>query len=145
MMVVAFVLVSPWIAVLGAACVSIPIIVHLLSRRQRLPIEWAAMQFIIEAWKNQRRRLRLQNLLLLFIRCLIPLVLGFALAQPILNRSSLLGTSTTVNHILIDNSLVSLPIGDSMESPLDTHIEKAKEIIESSNDGDLFRIIPLAS
>lgn len=145
MMVVAFVLISPWMAVLGAACISIPIIIHLLSRRQRLPIEWAAMQFIIEAWRNQRRRLRLQNLILLLIRCLIPLVLGFALAQPILNRSSILGTSNTVNHLLIDNSLVSIPLNDSDESPLDKHIEAAFEIIKSSNDGDLFRIIPIAS
>ncbi|MBG84667.1 MAG: hypothetical protein CMJ40_08995 [Phycisphaerae bacterium] len=143
-MMVALVLVSPWIAALGAACISIPIIIHLLSRRQRPPIDWAAMQFIIEAWRNQRRRLRLQNLILLLVRCLIPVTLGFALAQPILNKSSLLGTSKTVNHILIDNSITSGGFEGTTISPLERHIESARNIVRSSNDGDLFRIIPLA-
>ena len=144
MTVIALVLVSPWIAVLGAACVSIPIIIHLLSRRQRRPIDWAAMQFIIEAWRNQRRRLRLQNLILLFIRCLIPLVLGFALAQPIVNGSSFLGSSKTINHIVIDNSPASGAIEGSGSSAFKGHIQTAGEIIQSSNDGDEFRILPLS-
>lgn len=145
MNVIALILVSPWMAALGAACISIPIIIHLLSRRQRPPIEWAAMQFILEAWRNQRRRLRLQNLILLIVRCLIPLVLGFALAQPILNRSSLLGTSSSINHILIDNSLVSGYEYESGTTPFESHIESALDIIDSSKDDDVFRIIPLAS
>lgn len=142
---IALILVSPWMAALGAACISIPIIIHLLSRRQRPPIEWAAMQFIIEAWRNQRRRLRLQNLLLLLVRCLIPLLLGFALAQPILNSSTLLGTSNTINHIIIDNSLVSGYTDESGTSPLESNIGSAKEIIQASDDDDVFNIIPLVA
>ena len=68
----------------GAAAMSVPIIIHLLTRWRRKPQAWAAMQFLLEAYRKHRRRLQIEQLLLLLVRCLIRLLLGLALSGPLL-------------------------------------------------------------
>jgi len=65
----------------GLMAASIPVIIHLLNRRRYKVREWAAMQFLLEAIKRNRQRLRLEELLLLLLRCLIAIVLGCTLAR----------------------------------------------------------------
>ncbi len=70
------------------ALVSIPIIIHLIHRRRVRRIEWAAMEFLLRALKRNRRRIRLEQLILLLLRIAMMALLGFALARPILSGSS---------------------------------------------------------
>ena len=46
--------VTAGLAMAGLAAISVPILIHLLSRQRRKPIEWAAMRFLIEAFKDRR-------------------------------------------------------------------------------------------
>ncbi|HRP64091.1 MAG TPA: BatA domain-containing protein, partial [Phycisphaerales bacterium] len=100
--------VTAWLAAAGAAAMAIPILIHLLSRQRRKPIEWAAMRFLLEAIRKHKRRLQLQQILLLATRCLIVLLLGAALARPILSQAGLLarGGNRAV-YLVIDNSMAS--------------------------------------
>lgn len=75
-------LVNPLIFAGGAALVSVPIIIHLLNQRKFKIVDWAAMDFLLEADKKNRRRVKLENWLLLFLRCLAVFVLGLLLARP---------------------------------------------------------------
>jgi hypothetical protein len=68
----------------GALAVSLPIIIHLLNKRRFKIVNWAAMDFLLEADKQNRRRVQLQNLILLMLRCLAMLLLGLLLARPLL-------------------------------------------------------------
>ncbi|MBI1369701.1 MAG: VWA domain-containing protein [Planctomycetes bacterium] len=102
--------IAPGLAVAGLAAVSVPIIIHILSRRPRKPVEWAAMRFVLAAYKRHRMRTRLEQLLLLLMRCLILAVLGLALAGPIwsaLGAMAGLAKSGRVVVIVLDNSLTS--------------------------------------
>ncbi len=47
---------------------SIPIIIHLINRRRFRQIEWAAMEFLLKALKRNRRRVRIEQLILLLLR-----------------------------------------------------------------------------
>ncbi len=76
--------VTAGLAIAGLAAMAVPILIHLLSRQRRRPIQWAAMRFLMEALRKHRRRLQLQQLLLLAVRCLILALLGAALARPFL-------------------------------------------------------------
>src|SRR6478672_7425318 len=67
-------------AVAGGA-VSIPIIIHLLNRRRFKIVTWAAMRFLLAAQKKNSRRMRIEQLLLLAVRCLIVLLLVLAMAS----------------------------------------------------------------
>ncbi|MDD4062072.1 MAG: BatA domain-containing protein, partial [Kiritimatiellae bacterium] len=66
---------------LGVAGISIPVIIHILNRRRFRVVEWAAMRFLLEALRKNRRRLQLEEWLLLALRCLVMLLLGVALAR----------------------------------------------------------------
>jgi hypothetical protein len=66
---------------LGLGGVSIPILIHILNRRRFKIVEWAAMRFLLDAMRKNRRRLRLEEMILLVLRCLILLLLGMALAS----------------------------------------------------------------
>jgi hypothetical protein len=73
-----------------AALFAIPLIIHLLNRRRYRTVPWAAMTFLLQAYKKKRKRLELENLLLLLLRCAIPVVLALAFARPYFGADSLL-------------------------------------------------------
>jgi Mg-chelatase subunit ChlD len=75
---------APWLAGAGAAAVSIPIAIHLLSRFRRKQQPWGAMRFLLAAYRRHKRRLRMEQWLLLLVRCLLVLMLGLALAGPLM-------------------------------------------------------------
>ena len=67
----------------GLAAIAIPIIIYLLNRQKFKRIEWAAMEFLLAALRKNKRRIQLQNILLLIIRTLVILAVVLALAKPI--------------------------------------------------------------
>ncbi len=94
-----------WGALLGA----IPVIIHLLNRRRFRRVEWAPMKYLKLTVQRNRRRIQLEELLLLLLRVALPVLLFFALARPVLSPTGLErwigrgGGSSEV--VLIDDSL----------------------------------------
>ena len=62
--------------------VALPILAHLLNRYRVKHTPWAAMQFLDRSVRVRSRQLRLQDLLLLVLRCLAILLLALAFARP---------------------------------------------------------------
>ncbi len=77
------------IAWAAAGLVSIPIIIHLINRRRFRQIDWAAMEFLLQALRRNRRRVRIEHLILLLLRISLMLLLGLALARPVLSEGGL--------------------------------------------------------
>ncbi len=71
----------PTVFYMALAASTLPVVIHLLSRRRHRIVDWAAMEFLSRTIRKNRRRLRLEDLLLLAVRCLLILFLGFALAR----------------------------------------------------------------
>ncbi len=133
--------IAPALAVAGAAMVTVPLAIHLLSRWRRRPQPFGAMRFLIEAYRKQKRRMHMEQWLLLLVRCLIVLLLGLALARPLLVGllGSLLGgldTSGRVVHIVIDDALSSHAEDGPDATRFDRLIEDASSIVESMEPGD---------
>ena len=61
-------LMNPWMLGLGGLAVLSPIVIHLLNKRRFKIVNWAAMDFLFEAEKKNRRRVQIENLLLLILR-----------------------------------------------------------------------------
>jgi len=101
-------LVNPALLWGGLAAVSVPVVIHLLARRRFRRVRWAAMAFLIDAEKRNRRRVRIEELILLALRCLAVFLLGALLARPFLAPSGIaavLGGSERSERIfLIDDS-----------------------------------------
>ena len=66
----------------ASALAAVPVIIHLLNRRRYRERLWAAMQFLLAAQRKNRRRLQLEQILLLVIRTLVVLLLVWTLVQP---------------------------------------------------------------
>jgi hypothetical protein len=100
----------PSLAVAGAVATLIPIVIHILSKRPTRPIEWAAMKFLLAAYKKHKRRTQIEQLILLLNRILIALILGLALAGPIMSALGAfggLGQRGRILYIVIDNAITS--------------------------------------
>src|SRR5215218_9948498 len=72
----------------GAALAAVPLIIHLLNRQRHKPMPWAAMRFVLAAYRKTRRRVQMENLLLLLLRMAAVALLAFALARPFTGRNS---------------------------------------------------------
>ncbi len=94
-----------WGMLLGA----IPIIIHLLNRRRFRRVEWAPMRYLKLTIQRNRRRIQIEQLLLLLLRIALLVLLFFCLARPVLNPTGLerwLGTGGRSSQIvLVDDSL----------------------------------------
>lgn len=135
----------PGLAIAGVLATAIPIIIHFLFRRRRKPIEWAAMRQLMEAIRRTSRRLRLEQLLLLAVRCALVLALGLALGQPVLRAAGLLGVGQPRTlFVVVDDSIASAARTGDGESGLDRSIASAKALIETLQPADAIGVIATA-
>jgi hypothetical protein len=120
--------ISPWFFWAGGLLVGVPILIHLLNRRRYKIVQWAAMEYLLQALKKNRRRLKFEQLLLLATRCAILLLLGLALARPLgcasSSVASLAGGRTGLHVFVIDNSYSMAYEADRPNAP--THLDQAK-------------------
>src|SRR4051795_3949876 len=72
---------NPWAFWAGLLLVSAPVIIHLINRMRFRRGRWAAMEFLLKAQKRMRRKLILEQLLLLFLRCLLMFLAGVLVAR----------------------------------------------------------------
>jgi hypothetical protein len=72
---------NPWFMAAGGALVSSPILIHLINRMRFKRIRWAAMEFLLKSQKRNRRKLIIEQLILLALRCLLVLLAGLLLGR----------------------------------------------------------------
>ena len=115
----------------GLAAVSVPIILHLLNRRKFQPMRWAAMRFLQAGLERNRRRMRLEDWLLLITRCLLVALLALVLARPTWPGSlSGIGRGPVMAILLLDHSL-SMSTVDGNQTRFEKARAAALEIIDS--------------
>lgn len=122
----------------GLALASLPVIIHLLNRRRFKMMEWAAMDFLLQAAVRNRRRVRLENLLLLLLRTLMVLLLVGAVARPFSSRENALagllgGEGATERLILLDDSH-SMRAGQGNQGAFDSAKQAIRRLVERLHD-----------
>jgi hypothetical protein len=89
----------------GAAALAIPIIIHLFHKSRFTVVPWGAMHLLESVIRTNQRRIRIEQLILLLIRCLLPVLLALAMARPVWKGlHTLIGTVPTSTVIALDNS-----------------------------------------
>ncbi len=86
----------------GFALISIPLVIHLINLLRHRRVQWAAMEFLLAAYRKHRTRVRMKELLLLLMRMAAVAIVVLLVAQPILKSKlgALLG-GVKVHHIVI--------------------------------------------
>lgn len=89
----------------GALAISIPIVIHFWHQKKGKIIAWAATSWLIEKNLQQARGLRLDNWVLLLLRCILLLILAFYLAKPLVSFWQKSDTPAKI-HLVQPNALI---------------------------------------
>jgi hypothetical protein len=131
------------VAGLGAA--ALPLLIHLLNRQRHKPLRWAAMRFVLAAYRRTRRRVELENLLLLLLRMGAVALLALALARPFTGRDSPLSalTDTRRDLVIVLDASASTGQRESVETVFERERERARTLARevAGAHGDRLRLI----
>jgi hypothetical protein len=110
----------------GGAAFLVPLLIHLFNRRRTRVVPWGAMHLLHEVIRQKKRRLKIEQWLLLATRIAIPLILALCLARPVLSfLRQLPGMASTSLIVVLDTSYsMRAPVGST------TLIQQAREDLE---------------
>lgn len=137
----AFDLASP--AMLGwLAAAAAPILIHMWTRRRYREISWAAIEYLLAAVRKNRRRIQLEQWLLLALRTLLVVLVVLAVAEPFLERGAMTfsGSQRTHRMLVIDGSY-SMAYKPTDQTRFDQARRLATRIVEESPQGDGFTLV----
>ena len=127
---------NPWMLA-GLAGLALPVIAHLLSRRKFDIVHWGAMQFL-ELSKATRRRVRLEELLLLLLRMAMIALIAIALARPWLTGSvaALFSTRPACDVVIVLDSSYSTDWAGDGKTPHLAERTWTQSLLDSLAPGD---------
>ncbi len=96
---------NPFTMIAGALLISSPIIIHLINRMRYKRVRFAAMEFLLKSQKRSRRKLIIEQMILLALRILMCLLAGLLLARFVGCESGGTEGASTLHIILIDDTL----------------------------------------
>lgn len=142
----AFGLTNPWM--LGwLVAAAVPILIHLWSRRRYWETSFAAMEFLLGAIRQSRRRLRLEQLLLLLVRTLVVVLVVLAVTEPYLLQSSFSFTpgGGRTHRVLVVDGSYSMAYTPTDTSRFDWAKQLAGRIVQESPQGDGFTLVLMSA
>jgi len=129
----------------GLALASIPLLIHIFNRQRHNPVRWAAMRFVIAAQKRTRRRVQLENWLLLLLRVAAVLLLALAISRPFVGSDGALSalTETRRDVVLVLDASASTGYREDVETIFDRIRERASEVLREFDGvrGDRARLV----
>jgi hypothetical protein len=133
---------SPWY-LLGLLGLALPILIHLLTRRQQTRLKFSAVYLLQQAQKRSVRKSRPNKLLLLLLRCLAIGFLCLALANPILSSGGLENvlTSRPAAHVFILDDSYSMSATSDQDTLFDRATATLTELIEKLPGNHSFSLV----
>jgi hypothetical protein len=115
---------------------SIPILIHLLSRRRLPEIPFPTVMFLRALEPREIRRLRLRELLLLLLRTLAMLLLVFAFARPSIQPKGASTHAATAVAVVLDDSESMGALDEQGRPRIEGARERALAIVDAARAGD---------
>ncbi len=124
-------------ALAGLGAVAAPVAIHLLNKRKIRVVHWGATRFLLETVQKNQRRFRLEQWLLLALRCLLLALLALAFARPVLHPGGMGNDAAggpTVAVLLLDQS-ASMGQSNGVQTRFDQARDAARKVIEALRPG----------
>lgn len=134
------------IALIGLLAAGIPILLHIFNLRKLKTIEFSTLSFLKELQKTKIRRLKLRQLLLLFLRTLLVVLVVLSFSRPTLKGSlpgGLAEQAKTTAVIVFDDSQ-SMTASDEQGELLHQAKNAAIAVINFLKDGDEVFLLKLS-
>jgi hypothetical protein len=115
----------------GAGALAIPVVIHLFHRSRFRVVEWGAMHLLEQVLRTNRRRVRIEQILLMLLRALIPVLLALLMARPVLTGRGILSGGAPSSVILVLDDSYSM----QGRTPAGTTWQRAVEAASGILDG----------
>ncbi|MEJ7592521.1 MAG: VWA domain-containing protein [Planctomycetaceae bacterium] len=125
----------------GALAFAIPLIIHILNRSRFRTVAWGAMHLLESVIKVNHKRFRIDQLILLLVRCAIPVLLALCLAKPVLTGSRLLEGDSPVSLVILLDTSYSMDTVDSSGSRFHSAVDAACAIVSAVSRGSEVSVI----
>ena len=131
----------------GLAGVSVPILIHLLNRYRHKEVDWAAMELLRRALVVRSRQIRIEDILILILRCLAVMLIALAMARPTLQSSAAkyLGGESQVGVVIAIDGSFSMAHQPGVASRFSLAINRTQEILNTLDTGNPVSLILLGS
>ncbi|MCC6465159.1 MAG: VWA domain-containing protein [Planctomycetes bacterium] len=129
------------------AAAAVPVIIHLINLTRYRRVEWAAMEFLLAAYRRTRRRLQMESLIMLLLRVAAVILLAAALfpmgcdrikdwAEEGLGMSRLsLSTDAPLHLVLVLDDSASMAYAQEGETSFERARQYAQSLVESLREG----------
>ena len=125
----------------GALAFAVPLIIHILNRSRFRTVEWGAMHLLESVIKVNHKRLHIDQLILLLVRCAIPVLLALCLARPVLTGSKLLEGDSPVSLVILLDTSYSMDTVDPSGSRFEKAVDAACQIVNAVSRGSEVAVI----
>ncbi len=126
----------------GLLGLSLPVLAHLLSKKKYDRVEWGAMQFL-ELSQNTRRKIQLEELLLMLLRMGLIALIAIALARPWMEGGFLAKYVSTESRdvVLVVDGSYSMGWEGKAATPHSSAKEWALEFLNELTPGDAVALL----
>jgi hypothetical protein len=134
---------APLLYALAAA--GVPVVIHLLNKRKYREVPWAAMRFLMAAVRKNRRRLRVEQWLLLAIRTLVVLLVVAAMARPFLESFGAVFVGQRTHKVIVIDGSLSMAYKSGESSRFEQAKAVAAQLVKDARRGDAVSLIVMGS
>jgi hypothetical protein len=121
--------------------VAVPILIHFFFRRRHRVVRWAAMDFLLAALRKQKRRMEIENLVLLLLRCAAILLLALGLARPGCAAPSLPFSGGSRAVVLVMDTSASMGAVHTGRSAMDRARDRAAQFLSELPEGSKVTLV----
>lgn len=115
----------------GAALVAVPVVLHMMMRQKPVKREFPALRFLKARVIANRRRLRLNHLLLLVARMAALALLALAMARPVLRNAGWLADAEgPVAAVLVFDTAPRMELREANRTRLEQAVTLAKKLFD---------------
>ncbi len=120
----------------GLLGMTVPLVIHLLSRRSARRIEFSSLDFLRNLERKSLRRVRVRQILLLLLRMLLVAAVAIAMARPALTGGAGRDGDARTSAVLVLDGSFSMSASDDGVPLFAAAKERALAVLETLKDGD---------
>ena len=130
----------PWM-LFGALFAGLPILIHILNKSRFDVVNWGAMMFLRKSLRVRSQRLKVQQVILLLLRCLFFAAIAVALSRPITKPENMGKEEQPTTHVLVVDGSYSMQQGKGKDQSFAKLKEEALHIVEGMTESDDMLIV----
>ena len=123
----------------GLFLAGVPTLIHLLNRRRFIVVDWAPMKYLKLTIRTNRRRMQIEQLLLLALRTLLMILIVLTVARIALSKSSMggwLAKRSRISRIVVLDDSLAMGYRTEGKTAFDRAKQAATEILRGTGNKD---------